>query len=165
MKRVAWGVMFAAAAVLGVSFMGCDKKIENSELKKEDVKGTATIELVLGAKLSDEVDASFEAVPAGAKVIVATTEKELFGNDSDNVIVISEKELSGKHMTLTVPVSNNGTNYKLIFTASNPADYSKAGDADKYYYELGGPAPSVELFPGAKEVVVVEYEAADPAEL
>lgn len=165
MKRVAWGVMFAAAAVLGVSFMGCDKKIENSELKKEDVKGTATIELVLGAKLSDKSDASFEAVPAGAKVIVTTSDDELFGSGSGKTIVISEESLSGKRMTLTVPVSVEGTGYSLSFTASDPATFSVAGDAKKYYYEQWGPMPSLTLYPGDKKVVVVTYRASNPAEL
>ncbi len=165
MKRVALGVMFAAAAVLGVSFMGCDKKIENSELKKEDVKGTATIELVLGAKLSDEGSAPTQPVPAGAKVIVVTSEGGLFGNDSERPIVIKEEELSGKRMTLTVPVSADGADYSLVFTASDPADYSVSGEAKKYYYEPATHVSPVFLHPGAKEVVVVMYQATKPAEL
>lgn len=157
--------MFAAAAVLGVSFMGCDKKIENSELKKEDVKGTATIELVLGAKLSDESGASFQPVPAGAKVIVATTADELFGNGGDKPIIIDEKELSGKRMTLTIPASDNGTNYELNFTASDQADFSESGETKKYYYTPSKSSITVYLFPGAKEVVEVEYEKDVKAEL
>lgn len=165
MKRVALGVMFAAAAVLGVSFMGCDKKIENSELKKEDVKGTATIELVLGAKLSDDPSASYEAVPAGAKVIVTTKDYELFGSGENKTIVIKEESLSGKHITLTVPASDKGTNYKLIFTASNPANYDKSGETKSYYYEPENPEKNETVYPGDKKVVRVEYQIGQKAEL
>lgn len=165
MKRVALGVMFAAAAVLGVSFMGCDKKIENSELKKEDVKGTATIELVLGAKLSDDPSASYEAVPAGAKVIVTTKDYELFGSGENKTIVIKEESLSGKHITLTVPASDKGTNYKLIFTASNPANYEVSGEAKSYYYKPVSSEETVNLLPGGKKVLEVEYQIGQKAEL
>lgn len=165
MKRVALGVMYAAAAVLGVSFMGCDKKIENSELKKEDVKGTATIELVLGAKLSDKVDAPFDAVPAGAKVIVTTKDIELFGSGGNKTILIKEEELSGKQMTLTVPVSDKGTNYKLIFTASKPANYDLSGKAKRYYYEPLRSEETATLYPGSKKVFEVEYSKRQKAEL
>lgn len=165
MKRVALGVMFAAAAVLGVSFMGCDKKIENSELKKEDVKGTATIELVLGAKLSDEGSAPTQPVPAGAKVIVTTTDGELFDNGGNETIVIKEEELSGKRMTLTVPVSVKGTTYKLKFTTSDPADYTESGKAEKYYYEPMKSDETVTLYPGFKKVFIVRYASRDKAEL
>lgn len=165
MKRVALGVMFAAAAVLCVSFMGCDKKIENSELKKEDAKGTATIELVLGAKLSDDPSDSYEAVPAGAKVIVTTTDGALLGNGGDKAIVIKEESLSGKHMTLKVPVSVKGTEYTLTFTASDPANYEVSGEAKSFYYAPGSPEETMTLLPGDKKVVVVTYAAAEPAEL
>lgn len=165
MKRVALGVMFAAAAVLGVSFMGCDKKIENSELKKEDAKGTATIELVLGAKLSDETDAPFEAVPAGAKVIVTTTDGALLGNGGDKAIVIKEESLSGKHMTLKVPVSVKGTEYTLTFTASDPANYEVSGEAKSFYYEPANSEETMTLLPGGKEVLEVVYASHQKAEL
>ena len=158
-------MMFAAAAVLCVSFMGCDKKIENSELKKEDVKGTATIELVLGAQRSDESDAPFEAVPAGAKVIVTTKDYELFGSGENKTIVIKEEELSGKHMTLTVPASDKGTKYTLIFTASDPADYTESGKAEKYYYEPMKSDETETLYPGFKKVFFVKYASRDKAEL
>lgn len=165
MKRVALGVMFAAAAVLCVSFMGCDKKIENSEMKKEDAKGTATIELVLGAKLSADPSASYEAVPAGAKVIVTTKDGALLGNGGDKTIVIKEESLSGKHMTLTVPVSDKGTEYTLTFTASDPANYEVSGEAKSYYYKPVSSEETVNLLPGGKKVLEVEYQIGQKAEL
>lgn len=165
MKRVAWGVMFAAAAVLGVSFMGCDKKIENSELKKEDAKGTATIELVLGAKLSADPSASYEAVPAGAKVIVTTKDGALLGNGGDETIVIKEEKLSGKRMTLKVPVSDKGTEYTLTFTASDPANYEVSGEAKSFYYEPVNSEETVTLLPGGRKVVKVLYTPSQEAEL
>ena len=158
-------MMFAAAAVLGVSFMGCDKKIENSELKKEDAKGTATIELVLGAKLSADPSASYEAVPAGAKVIVTTTDGALLGNGGDKAIVIKEESLSGKHMTLKVPVSVKGTEYTLTFTASDPANYEVSGEAKSFYYAPVDPEAIVTLLPGGKEVLEVVYASNQKAEL
>ena len=130
----------------------------------EDIKGTATIELVLGAQRSDKSDAPFEAVPAGAKVIVATTDGALLGNGGDKAIV-KEESLSGKRMTLKVPVNVNGTEYYLDFTASDPADYSESGEAKKYYYSPSSNYVTMVLFPGAKEVVKVVYEKDVEAEL
>ena len=113
MNRLTLGCLVVlAVASMSVAMMGCDKKIENSALNMDDVKGEGVIELVMGSMRSAS-SSDYTEVPAGAKVIVKTTEGSLFNTMGDKTIIVREVSLSGKSCTLKLPASVRGTEYTL----------------------------------------------------
>lgn len=163
MKRLTFGCLVVLAmASMSVAMMGCDKKIENSALNMDDVKGEGVIELVMGSMRSAS-SSDYTEVPAGAKVIVKTTEGSLFNTMGDKTIIVREVSLSGKSCTLKLPASVRGTEYTLKFTASDAVDYEEGGKTKKYYYT--SPEQTVTISAGSKEAKTVIYTKDTPAEL
>lgn len=163
MNRLTLGCLVVlAVASMSVAMMGCDKKIENSALNIDDVKGEGVIELVMGSMRSAS-SSDYTEVPAGAKVIVKTTERSLFNTMGDKTIIVREVSLSGKSCTLKLPASVRGTEYTLEFTASDAVDYEEGGKTKKYYYT--SPEQTVTISAGSKEAKTVIYTKDTPAEL
>lgn len=154
MKRLVLGVT-AAVVALSFAMAGCDKKIQHSESKIEDIKGSAQVVLLIQS-MRDATKDENSGAPSGAKVIASA---RLFGNEK----VVQTVNLSGKSVTLTLPVQEEGTSYTLRFPTAGPDDYKNSdGETKKYYYEAS--ETSVLLHPGDKEVKIISYSTSVKAE-